>query len=119
MGCLGHRGAWRRSLAATIPAIAIFATTLDTTLDAPTGAGDGRRAHVEEVRELLTRKISVRCKDGRHVVGDFMCLDPQGNIVLYNAHEYRAGAEGDTTMGGTQVILVPYDQQTDEVTLLG
>ena len=94
-------------------------TTLDTTLDAPTGAGDGRRAHVEEVRELLTRKISVRCKDGRHVVGDFMCLDPQGNIVLYNAHEYRAGAEGDTTMGGTQVILGPYDQQTDEVTLLG
>ena len=53
------------------------------------------------------------------MVGDFVCLDPQGNIVLYNAHEYRAGAEGDMTMGGTQVILVPYEQQTDEVTLLG
>jgi len=48
-----------------------------------------------------------------------MCLDPQGNIVLYNAHEYQAGAEGDRTLGGTQVILVPYEQQTDEVTLLG
>lgn len=86
-----------------------------------TGAGDRSkdyREHVEAARELLTRKISILCKDGRQVVGDFVCLDPQGNIVLYNAHEYRAGAEGDKTLGGTQVILVPYEQQTDDVRLL-
>lgn len=80
-----------------------------------------RRHDLEAARELLTRKIRIRCKDGRRVVGDLMCLDPQGNIVLYNAHEYRAGAEGDDetqTMGGTQTILVPFEQQTDDIVLL-
>jgi len=51
----------------------------------------GRREDVDAVRELLTRKISVLCKDGRRVVGDLVCLDKQGNLVLYNAHEYYQG----------------------------
>lgn len=93
----------------------------------------GRREDVDAVRELLTRKISVLCKDGRRVVGDLVCLDKQGNLVLYNAHEYYQGkgeaaeeeeegqrgfGSGQQTMGGTQTILIPYEQQTKEIVLL-
>lgn len=91
-------------------------TTVEKTAAATVAAA--RRTHLETARELLTRKLSIRLKDGRTVVGDFMCMDTQGNIVLYNAAEYRAGAQEDMRMGGGQVVLVPYEQQTSDVCVL-
>lgn len=49
-------------------------------------------------------------------MGDFVCMDPQGNIILYN------GVERLTVNQGSEVVekqigqvLIPYDQRTDDV----
>ena len=34
------------------------------------------------------RRLQVQVKDGRVLVGDFTCLDKQGNIILVNTYEH-------------------------------
>lgn len=44
---------------------------------------------VKRARKLLYRNLRVGVADGRVFVGKFHCLDKQGNIILYDAVEYR------------------------------
>ena len=44
---------------------------------------------VKRARKLLYRNLRVGVTDGRVFVGKFHCLDKQGNIILYDAVEYR------------------------------
>ncbi|GLJ08190.1 hypothetical protein SUGI_0083780 [Cryptomeria japonica] len=44
---------------------------------------------VKRIRKLLYKNLRVGVTDGRVFVGKFHCLDKQGNIILYDAVEYR------------------------------
>ncbi|GMN43207.1 hypothetical protein TIFTF001_012404 [Ficus carica] len=45
---------------------------------------------VNRVRKLVHRRMLVGIKDGRFFLGNFHCLDKQGNIILQDAVEYRS-----------------------------
>ncbi|KAK4753176.1 hypothetical protein SAY87_021974 [Trapa incisa] len=45
---------------------------------------------VSQVKKLLFRRILIGIKDGRFFLGNFYCLDKQGNIILQDALEYRS-----------------------------
>lgn len=47
-------------------------------------------AHVAEVNKLLFRRMLIGVNDGRFFMGNFYCLDKQGNIILQDAVEYRS-----------------------------
>ena len=52
-------------------------------------------------------------KDGRVLMGDFQCLDKQGNLILGNTFETvttSSGKQEDRHMG---VVLVPFHYQTN------
>lgn len=53
-------------------------------------AGSGQQGHaqVESVRRLLHRRLKVGVSDGRVFVGRFHCLDKQGNLILFDTHEF-------------------------------
>ena len=44
---------------------------------------------VTMARRLLHRRIRMRLVDGRILIGNFQCLDKQGNILLSNTVEIR------------------------------
>lgn len=46
--------------------------------------------HLDEVKKLLFRRMLVGVTDGRFFMGNFYCLDKQGNIILQDAVEYRS-----------------------------
>eukprot|EP01018_Ginkgo_biloba_P025548 Gb_39711 [translate_table: standard] len=50
---------------------------------------NGSTPLVQRARKLLFRNLRVGVIDGRFFVGKFHCLDKQGNIILYDAVEYR------------------------------
>jgi small nuclear ribonucleoprotein (snRNP)-like protein len=37
--------------------------------------------------QTLADPVQIKVQDGRVLVGDFACMDKQGNIILYNAVE--------------------------------
>ncbi|XP_051124887.1 uncharacterized protein LOC127247190 [Andrographis paniculata] len=45
--------------------------------------------YVAQVKKLIHRRMLVGIKDGRFFVGNFYCMDKQGNIILQDAIEYR------------------------------
>lgn len=45
---------------------------------------------VSRVRKLLFRQMLVGIKDGRFFLGNFYCMDKQGNIILQDTVEYRS-----------------------------
>ncbi|GBF91387.1 hypothetical protein Rsub_04127 [Raphidocelis subcapitata] len=55
-------------------------------------AGAGDKPAVEKVQQLLHRRFKVVLPDDRVIVGDFQCLDKQGNLILAHAHEVIAHA---------------------------
>lgn len=59
---------------------------------------------------LLNKRLVISVIDGRIVVGDFICMDTQGNIILYNAVE-RLEQDGKRLEKDLGQILVPYEQQ--------
>jgi small nuclear ribonucleoprotein (snRNP)-like protein len=68
---------------------------------------------VKKARRLLYRRLKVGVADGRVFVGNFHCLDKQGNIILYDTVEFRnvpgSGDEG-VALGeqrGLGLVLVP------------
>mmetsp|Transcript_44083 Transcript_44083/g.140350 ORF Transcript_44083/g.140350 Transcript_44083/m.140350 type:complete len:115 (-) Transcript_44083:141-485(-) len=79
------------------------------------GGGSGGREGEKErspkaskAATLLNRRMKIGIKDGRTLVGNFNCIDKQGNIVLINTLEC-GGGEGDggspqRTLG---LVLVP------------
>ena len=65
---------------------------------------------------LLTKRLRVHVKDGRCIVGDFVCMDPQGNLILYNGVERLTVHQGEEIVE-KQIgqVLIPYDQRTEDV----
>lgn len=68
---------------------------------------------VKRCHQLLHRRMRVGVSDGRFFVGKFHCLDKQGNIILYDAVEYREIAGSSSTppqaveQRGLGLVLVP------------
>ncbi|KAI8473941.1 MAG: hypothetical protein J3K34DRAFT_383530 [Monoraphidium minutum] len=68
---------------------------------------DDKPSAVAKVSQLLHRRFRVVLADDRVVVGDFQCLDKQGNLILGNAAEIiqhhapaRPPASGGPANGG-------------------
>lgn len=59
---------------------------------------------IHELRATLGTNYRIRIKDGRTFVGQFLCVDPQGNIVLDCAIEYVGQALEGRDVG---MVLVP------------
>lgn len=67
---------------------------------------------------LLTKRLRVHVKDGRCIVGDFVCMDPQGNLILYNGVErltVNQGSGDEIVEKKIGQVLIPYDQRTEDV----
>ncbi|PON94696.1 Thioredoxin-like protein [Trema orientale] len=45
---------------------------------------------VNRVMKLVHRRMLVGIKDGRFFLGNFHCMDKQGNIILQDSVEYRS-----------------------------
>jgi small nuclear ribonucleoprotein (snRNP)-like protein len=71
--------------------------------------------------ELIHKKMRVTVKDGRVIEGDCMCLDPQGNLILYHCIEYNSSTntsssgikDGSMSSSSLGHVLIPYDQRVD------
>ncbi|KAL4426797.1 hypothetical protein ABPG77_006583 [Micractinium sp. CCAP 211/92] len=68
----------------------------------------------EQAAELLHKRCKIRVKDGRVLVGDFTCVDRQGNIILTNTYEVMMlnGRPHEKLMG--QVLVPATHRQTCE-----
>lgn len=67
---------------------------------------------------LLTKRMKVRVKDGRCIVGDFVCMDPQGNLILYNGVErlqVNQGSGDEIVEKHIGQVLIPRSQRTEDV----
>lgn len=55
------------------------------------GSSDSSESElVSRVRKLLFRRMLIGIKDGRFFLGNFYCIDKQGNIILQDTVEYRS-----------------------------
>ncbi|KAF4404151.1 hypothetical protein G4B88_014607 [Cannabis sativa] len=45
---------------------------------------------VNRAKKLVHRRMLVGIKDGRFLLGNFHCMDKQGNIILQDSVEYRS-----------------------------
>ncbi|KAM0754036.1 hypothetical protein T439DRAFT_170051 [Meredithblackwellia eburnea MCA 4105] len=59
---------------------------------------------VERLAQTLNTTYRVSVTDGRTFTGQFVCIDPQGHIVLDKCVETMAGTSGDREVG---LVLVP------------
>lgn len=76
-------------------------------------SGSSLQADVDKARQLLHRRFKVTLHSGRTLVGDFTCLDPQGNLILVNSCELVKSSSDpkgltERTMG---MVLIPRAQQ--------
>lgn len=67
---------------------------------------------VQQCHRLLHRRMRVGVSDGRFFVGKFHCLDKQGNIILYDALEYRqppltSSSQPPLEQRGLGLVLIP------------
>lgn len=60
--------------------------------------------------QLLNKRLKIHIIDGRVMVGDFICLDKQGNIILYNTVE-RLVRDNKVEEKPLGQVLVPADQR--------
>lgn len=70
-------------------------------------------AAVQDVRQLLYRRMRVTLVSGRVLVGDFACLDKQGNLILANTSEAvpAPASGGNAQERAMGLVLVPIAQQ--------
>lgn len=71
--------------------------------------------YVAEAKKLIHRKMLVGIKDGRFFVGNFYCIDKQGNIILQDAIEYRSTRRtcpSPMDHRGVGLILIPSSCRT-------
>lgn len=66
------------------------AETSFTELGGVDGSKPNDSVYVARVKKLLFRRMLVGANDGRFFLGNFYCLDKQGNIILQDAVEYRS-----------------------------
>ncbi|XP_027087863.1 uncharacterized protein LOC113783153 [Coffea eugenioides] len=67
--------------------------------------------YVSRVKRLLSRRMLVGIKDGRFFLGNFYCMDKQGNIILQDAVEYRCirrSPASPVEQRGLGLILIPF-----------
>eukprot|EP00388_Colpodella_angusta_P034578 GDKK01033097.1.p1 GENE.GDKK01033097.1~~GDKK01033097.1.p1 ORF type:complete len:120 (-),score=10.76 GDKK01033097.1:34-369(-) len=67
---------------------------------------------LEKARRLLHKRLKVVVNDGRVLVGDFLCIDKQGNLILGNTYQQ---VPGENLLSGERLIgqvLVPAAQRT-------
>ncbi|KAL1213742.1 hypothetical protein V5N11_013402 [Cardamine amara subsp. amara] len=70
---------------------------------------------IARVRKLLFRQMLVGIKDGRFFLGNFHCLDKQGNIILQDTVEYRSirrSSPSPTEQRCLGMILIPSSCRT-------
>eukprot|EP00878_Enallax_costatus_P010103 GHUV01010546.1.p1 GENE.GHUV01010546.1~~GHUV01010546.1.p1 ORF type:complete len:115 (+),score=45.96 GHUV01010546.1:274-618(+) len=100
---------------------------------AATAAEAPQQPAADKVRQLFFRRLQVQLQSGRVIEGDFVCLDPQGNIILANASEHikaaQNGSSNSSSLGKSSngpalnhlgMVLVPKAQHKEvlmEVTL--
>eukprot|EP00803_Ostreobium_quekettii_P001474 evm.model.scf_100EXC.5 EVM.evm.TU.scf_100EXC.5 scf_100EXC:42726-44154(-) len=70
---------------------------------------------VGRTRKLLYKRLRVRVKDGRVLIGEFHCIDHAGNIILANTYEELLGSPGtavtqDRFLG---LVMVPPNIRTE------
>lgn len=66
---------------------------------------------VNMVRKFWNRRMLVGIKDGRFFLGNFHCLDKQGNIILQDAVEYRSTRRSSPSPMEERclgIILIPH-----------
>ncbi|XP_021734446.1 small nuclear ribonucleoprotein-associated protein N [Chenopodium quinoa] len=65
---------------------------------------------IDKVRKLLFRRMLVGVNDGRFFMGNFHCMDKQGNIILQDAVEFRSvrrSSPSPMEQRGLGLILIP------------
>ena len=70
---------------------------------------------VTRVRKLLFRRMLVGVNDGRFFMGNFHCMDKQGNILLQDAVEFRSvrrSSPSPMEQRGLGLILIPSSCRT-------
>ncbi|GAB4829371.1 hypothetical protein Ancab_019042 [Ancistrocladus abbreviatus] len=70
---------------------------------------------VAQVRKLLFRRMLIGVTDGRFFLGNFHCMDKQGNIILQDAVEFRSirrSAPSPMEQRGLGLILIPSSCRT-------
>ncbi|GAB2296888.1 hypothetical protein Dimus_030988 [Dionaea muscipula] len=77
------------------------------------------RSAVEEARKLLARRMLVGVDDGRFFLGNFYCIDKQGNIILQDTVEFRSVRRSSPSPSpspmeqrGLGLILIPASCRT-------
>ncbi|KAK9714362.1 hypothetical protein RND81_06G088500 [Saponaria officinalis] len=67
------------------------------------------------VKKLLFRRMLVGVNDGRFFMGNFHCMDKQGNIILQDAIEFRSvrrSSPSPMEQRGLGLILIPSSCRT-------
>lgn len=59
---------------------------------------------VEALTNLLDTTFKISIQDGRTFIGTFICIDPQGNIVLDRTSEFVKDKVGGRDVG---MVLIP------------
>ncbi|KMT13657.1 hypothetical protein BVRB_4g080410 [Beta vulgaris subsp. vulgaris] len=71
---------------------------------------------VGAVKKLLFRRMLVGVNDGRFFMGNFHCMDKQGNIILQDAIEFRSvrrsSSNSPMEQRGLGLILIPSSCRT-------
>ncbi|KAL9224962.1 hypothetical protein vseg_000937 [Gypsophila vaccaria] len=70
---------------------------------------------VARVKKLLFRRMLVGVNDGRFFMGNFHCMDKQGNIILQDAIEFRSvrrSSPSPMEQRGLGLILIPSSCRT-------
>ncbi|CAH2078654.1 unnamed protein product [Thlaspi arvense] len=70
---------------------------------------------IARTRKLLFRQMLVGIKDGRFFLGNFHCIDKQGNIILQDTVEYRSirrSSPSPTEQRCLGMILIPSSCRT-------
>ncbi|KNA24196.1 hypothetical protein SOVF_017940 [Spinacia oleracea] len=65
---------------------------------------------IDTVKKLLFRRMLVGVNDGRFFMGNFHCMDKQGNIILQDAVEFRSvrrSSPSPMEQRGLGLILIP------------
>ena len=61
-----------------------------------------------KIRDLLNRRLRVSVQDGRIIIGTFVCVDPDCNMILSQCNEYTPDALEDSDVPRRlQLAMIP------------
>ncbi|XP_062073944.1 uncharacterized protein LOC133778137 isoform X2 [Humulus lupulus] len=70
---------------------------------------------VNRAKKLVHRRMLVGIKDGRFLLGNFHCMDKQGNIILQDSVEYRSTRRSSPSPMEQRclgLILIPFSSRS-------